>query len=129
MKRLFLLLWIAACGGKSAPPANPAPPDDELGTKPAPVEDTPIHKRRDAACEQLGPRLTQCAIEDAKAAHNDEALKDIQKVAPVHTKKFVEQCEGGEMSSRQVRVLEVCFKEAPDCAALGECLKNLDPKP
>jgi hypothetical protein len=123
---------LAACGGKAKPPAQP---DDDLTIQPgsgkasgAATPDTPIHQRRDAACEQLGPRLTECAIEDAKKNHHEEALKDIDKVAPLNTKKFIEACEGSEMSSRQVRVLEVCFKEAPDCDGLDECLKNLTPQ-
>src|SRR5262249_52750930 len=128
-------LAIAACGGQQkAPPtagsgANTgAGSDDDLTIHPhkpgGAAADTPIHKRRNAACEQLGPRLTECAIEDAKKNHDSEALKDIDKVAPLNTKKFIESCEGSEMSSRQVRVLEVCFHDAPDCAQLDECLKN-----
>jgi hypothetical protein len=32
------------------------------------------------------------------------------------------------MSSRQVRVLEVCFKQETECGPLTECLKNLEAK-
>ncbi|HTJ47296.1 MAG TPA: hypothetical protein VL463_34590 [Kofleriaceae bacterium] len=123
MKLAILVVMLAACGGSKPAPANPTPPPDAAA---APA-DTAIHQRRDAACEALGPRLTQCAIDDAKARNDQEALKDIDKVAPLNTKKFIEQCESSEMSSRQVRVLEVCGKEAPDCAELDRCLANLNP--
>ena len=122
MKRMILIAMIAACGGSKPAPANPTPAPD------AAPPDTAIHQRRDAACEALGPRLTQCAIDDAKARNDQEALKDIDKVAPLNTKKFVEQCESSEMSSRQVRVLEVCGQQAPDCAELDRCLANLNPQ-
>jgi hypothetical protein len=32
------------------------------------------------------------------------------------------------MSSRQVRVLEVCFREETECAPLEACLANLSPE-
>jgi len=131
-------LGAIACGGqqKPAPTAGSgsgSSADDDLTIHPqkpggTAAADSPIHKRRNAACEQLGPRLTECAIEDAKKNHDSEALKDIDKVAPLNTKKFIEACEGSEMSSRQVRVLEVCYHDAPDCAQLDECLKNLTPQ-
>src|SRR4029077_2877612 len=100
-------LFVVACGGQQkAPPSagsgsGPSPGDDLTIHPQKPVgaaDSSPIHKRRNAACEQLGPRLTECAIEDAKKNNDREALKDIDKVAPLNTKKFIEECEGSEMS-------------------------------
>jgi len=56
--RAVLVLVLVACGPK--PPV--APPPDPV------VQDTrkPIEKRRDVACATLGPRMTACAVEDAK---------------------------------------------------------------
>lgn len=55
-----LLVGLAACGGtpRTAAPLPDPPADDR----------TEIERRRDAACEALGPRLTECAIADAHRA-------------------------------------------------------------
>jgi hypothetical protein len=130
-KQLFALaLVLAACGSKKPPVAEP---DDTLGPGPGSGSahaDSEIHRRRDAACVALGPRVTACAVEDAKATMTPEELKslDLEATARVHQREFVKECSSAELSSRQVRVYEVCAREAPDCAALDACLKNADPQ-
>src|SRR5262245_27733420 len=75
-RALAVVLWLAgagSCGGSqrasdgdhgsehatgSASPAKPAPAADSR---------TPIEQRRDAACERLAPKITACAVEDARA--------------------------------------------------------------
>jgi len=45
-----------------------------------------------------------------------------------NTDMFVEKCTAWrDISSRQIRVLEVCFKEESQCGPLRECLANLQP--
>jgi hypothetical protein len=85
---------------------------------------------RDAACESLAPRLTDCAIADARATMSpDELAKlDLEKTAPVHTQKFLESCKAQTLSSRQVRVYEVCQREESDCEPLIACLDNASPQ-
>jgi len=126
-------LWIAlaACGGKQQP--SPQPPANGVD-EPPPVQDTrpEIERRRDAACRQLGPRLAQCAVEDSRAMlaagkitkqQFDEATKpDIVRALAADWQK---KCAQGYMSSRQVRVLEVCYREETQCAPLEACLANL----
>jgi hypothetical protein len=95
---------------------------------------TPIEKRRDMACEQLGPALTACAVADAKAdlaagkitqaQYDKDAAPDVQRGL---TKQWLDKCEV-PMSSRQVRVLEVCHRQEHDCEPLLQCLQNLQPK-
>lgn len=128
MKRLALLLALAACGGKAPPPSDPTPAPAPKDTR------TPIEQRRDAACERLGPKLTQCAAEDAKAdldAGKTSAEQYKQDTAPAvlakNTEVFEQQCKASQMSSRQVRVLEVCFREETACDPLRKCLENLKP--
>ena len=129
----IVLVLIVACGGKQPVVAN----GGGGGGSAAPVNDqrTPIEKRRDAACDQLGPKLTACAVEDAK--HDLDAGKITKQqfdqdtatgVQAKNTEEFEKACKGTDMSSRQVRVLEVCFREEHQCDPLGECLKNLEPK-
>jgi hypothetical protein len=150
---VFLLAAAAACGGKGKGPANPgsgSADDDTLtpghepghtagpgsvgslvgpGSGAGPAE-TPIHQRRDAACEALGPRITACAVADAKRTMSPAELEklDLDKTAPVHTRKFIEDCKSHEMSSRQVRVFEVCMKQETACDKLLACLDNANPK-
>jgi hypothetical protein len=119
---------LAACGGTQRPAADvpPAPQDTR----------TPIEQRRDAACERLGPKLTACAVEDAKAdlaaGKTSQQQFEQDTAAPVqakNTEEFERQCKGSQMSSRQVRVLEVCFREETQCDPLRACLENLKPRP
>lgn len=133
MSAAVLWLAIAACGGKQQPP----PSNGDRGDEPAgAVADTrpPIEQRRDAACDQLGPKLARCAVEDSRAllaagkitqAKFDEATKP--GVERALAEDWRKKCRQGYMSSRQVRVLEVCFREETACAPLEACLANLDP--
>ena len=120
------LAMVAACGGKDTPPpAEPVAP-----VEPAEPAQTELERRRDAACEALGPRLTECAIADArKTMSPDEVAKlEVDKLRPVHTRKFVESCQAQSLSSRQVRVYEVCQREETECEPLIACLDNARPK-
>jgi hypothetical protein len=136
MRRLAALAVVAfvACGPKPAT-TKPDDPDPELQLKPPPAAHdsrTPLEQRRDAACDALGPKITQCALEDSKtAAQNGEItqkqLSEISEPAVLkkNTEEFVKKCEA-PMSSRQVRVLEVCGKAETECAPLLGCLAHLN---
>ena len=123
-KLLLLALLLSACGNK-----NKGGGDETVPPQPAPAPQTELEKRQAAACEQLGPRLTDCAIADARATMTPEQLAelDIEKTAPVHTREMVQQCKEQTMSSRQVRVYEVCMREETACDALTTCLENAAP--
>jgi len=125
-----IALFAAACGGKQTPKGNGEGSADPVGV----VQDTrsPIEKRRDVACDELAPRLSTCAVEDAKA---DQASGKISKAeldkdtAPEIVKKNTEEAKKAckvEMSSRQVRVLEVCMKEETECGPLQDCLGHIN---
>lgn len=123
MKHLALALFLAACSSSSRTPTTVENRDPEpVGTE--------LERRRDAACESLAPRLTECAIADARATMSAEefAKLDIEKTAPIHTEKFLEACKGQAMSSRQVRVYEVCQREERECEPLIACLDNANPQ-
>jgi hypothetical protein len=120
---------VVACGGAQQPKAGDGAPENR-----SPVTDsrTPIEKRRDAACEQLGPKLTACAVEDAQADLAAGRVAQAQfdrdtapEVQRKNTEDFIDACSGASYSSRQVRVLEVCFREETLCASLLECLAHL----
>jgi hypothetical protein len=132
---VLLFIAIAACGNKAKSGGDDTLPDDlhangnggggETAAPPA----TELEKRQAAACEQLGPRLTDCAIADARATMTPEQLAelDVEKTAPLHTRETVKACKAQDMSSRQVRVYEVCMREETACDALTACLENAQP--
>jgi len=130
----LVVLGPAGCGGpQRAPdraadgPADPAP----AGPR------SPIERRRDAACAALGPRLTACAVADARAdlaAGKIDQRQFERDTAPAiqrkNTEEFETRCTAAHYSSRQVRVLEVCSREETECAPLLDCLGHLhDPAP
>jgi hypothetical protein len=131
---LLCALLAAACGGHPAPKpgtvGNTAGSNDPAGV----VTDTrtPIERRRDEACEKLGPKLAQCAVEDSRAKLAAGEITQ-QQFAETTKPELVralaadwrKNCRKGYMSSRQVRVLEVCFREEPECGPLEACLQNL----
>lgn len=126
MRIAIVLVLLAACGNKN-PPADDTLPDDR---PPDPPPQTELQQRQGAACEQLGPRLTDCAIADARATMTPEQLAelDVEKTAPLHTREMIKQCKEQTMSSRQVRVYEVCMREETECGPLTACLENAKPE-
>jgi hypothetical protein len=129
MRRLTFVVILAACGGSKPPPANGG-----SGDPPGVVADTrsELEKRRDAGCAKLRPRLVQCAIDDAQASLDAGRITkqqfDQDTSSTVREKLGEEWLKGCEvpMSSRQVRVLEVCDREESQCGPLTECLANLN---
>lgn len=129
MKKL-VLLFVIACGPKSS-----TTPVNNESDPPGPVKDTrtELERRRDVACETLGPRISACAVEDAKAdlaagkVSKEQFDKDTASgVVKKNSEEFVKDCSGHDYSSRQVRVLEVCQKEETECEPLLACLDNLN---
>ena len=123
-----LLVLVLACGAKQHTDTDPVPGGGSA-TPVAHDTRTPLEQRRDAACEQIQPRLTDCAVDDAKKTMKPDELAKLKpdELRGAHKQKFLKECKGSSMSSRQVRVLEVCYREEKDCDPLAECLKNLEP--
>lgn len=131
---LGLCLGLAACGGGQPATTTPSNATGSAADPPGVVRDTrtPIQRRRDEACEKLGPRLARCAVEDSRAQllagkitkqqHEEATKPDVQRALAEDWRK---KCREGYMSSRQVRVLEVCYREETECAPLEACLENL----
>jgi hypothetical protein len=130
MRSLVVIALLTACGGKQTPKGTGDGSAEPVGV----VKDTrsPIEKRRDVACDDLGPRLTQCALADAKAelAAGKVSKAEFEKdTAPDILRKNTEEAKKAckvPMSSRQVRVLEVCLKEETECGPLQDCLGHLN---
>ena len=131
MRSLALaLMMFAACGGKQKTGGSGSGSAEPVGV--AQDTRTAIEKRRDVACDDLAPRLTQCALDDAKA---DLAAGKVSKAdfdrdtAPAVLAKNTDEGKKAckvQLSSRQVRVLEVCAKEETQCGPLQDCLGHLN---
>lgn len=132
MKNVVFVTLLLACGSKQqAPVSNAGSAEDP----PGPVTDTrtEIERRRDTACESLGPRITACAAEDAKKALAAGQIKQQQYdeitasgVQTKNTDEFIDSCRKADYSSRQIRVLEVCQQEESECEPMLACLDNLN---
>src|SRR3954470_23535898 len=127
MRNLAFVILVA-CGGGQHPEPVKSDPD------PVPVykdSRTELEKRRDTGCEHIQPKLTQCAVADAKATMSPAELEKLkpEELVGAHKQKWLKECKGSAMSSRQVRVLEVCDREETECGPLEACLKNLEPAP
>lgn len=119
------------CGSKQQPPVE----NTSSGSATGPTDTrTAIEKRRDAACETLGPRVTTCAATDAKARLADGTITQKQYdeitasgVLKKNTDEFIDACKKPQTpySSRQIRVLEVCPAQELECEPMIACLDNL----
>jgi hypothetical protein len=124
-----IAVGLAGCGGAQRTGDDaPARPPPTAAADPR----TPIERRRDAACDGLGPKITACAVADARAdlaAGKVDQRQFARDTAPEvqqrHTEEFERACKKAQYSSRQVRVLEVCLHDETECAPLLDCLGHL----
>jgi hypothetical protein len=135
----LVFLVLAACPKKAAPVEDDTLPDPVPGgggpghvgdaepEPPAPTNE--LQRRQYAACDLVIPRLTDCAVADAKAKMSaaEYAKLDVEHTAPIHTRENLKKCKHDYMSSRQVRVYEVCDREETECEPLVACLENAKP--
>jgi len=143
---LAIAFLLAACGPKHAAP--PPDDDDDLSELEPPLEQpavctanspdrwtedveppagaTEIEVRQQTACNSVMPKLTACAVEDActKLEPGKVHELDLENTAPIHARELLKTCKATPMSSRQVRVYEVCFAQEPECGPLAACLEN-----
>jgi len=130
MRSFAVVVILAACGGSKPPPTTSGPTNTGPDVKDA---RTAIERRRDIALAKIAPRLTDCAVADARAEMEAGRLtkKEFDSITapPIlkkNTNEYIEKLTV-PMSSRQVRVLEVCFKEEAECGPLEDCLTHLQP--
>lgn len=132
---LVLAILVASCGNpKSGDTTTPSGSNTE---PPTPMKDTrsEFEKRLDAACNALGPTLTTCAVSDAneklrKGEITQKQFDEVTKPEIVHKldDEWRKNCyQPTKLSSRQVRVLEVCKQAETECEPLLDCLKNFSP--
>jgi hypothetical protein len=110
------------------PPAGGSGDDGTIGLgTPA---GTPLQHRQRKACVDVALKLTACAVEDARATMSPEefAKTTTPEITRKNTAEYNDKCQAATMSSRQVRVLEVCFRQEQACEPLLACLEHLKPE-
>lgn len=129
----LLVVALAACTHKATTPVG----GDGSGSAPPPKDTrTPYQVRRDATCGTLGPRMTACAVADAKAAlaagkitKADFDASTKQPILDKNTAETIAECKKIQ-TTYQLRVVEVCQEQEHDCDPLAACLGHLnDPPP
>lgn len=121
---MLLVCAVAMIGCGTKPAAKTGPDNHSTATTETRTE---LEIRRDASCEALGPRLTACAVAEARRTMTAEELAklDLEKTAPVHSEEFTTECKRQQLSSRQVRVYEVCQQAETECEPLLACLEHI----
>lgn len=137
MKQILVLAMLAACGSKQSTPVANSGSGAAADEPPGPVTDTrtEIERRRDAAAEAISKRAVTCAVEDAKRALDAGELT--QQQFDEQTKPELREALYKDwmkrlsvpLSSFQVRVLEVCNREATTCDELHDCMQHINDKP
>lgn len=124
MRIVLVALLCAACG-----PSTPKQDTDPDPTPPTAKPQTEIEKRQDAACRAVGAKLKQCAIDDdAKMSPAEREKADVAHTAPILEREYIKECTGRYLSSRQIRVREVCLHEETECDPFLSCLDNANPE-
>jgi hypothetical protein len=119
MRVLLLALVLTACSGSSKP--NPEEPGDDTADPPAEDPEKAaarqrMRERQGAVCEDMCPRLSECAREDAlkndpDAVADKDGVKG-EEVLAKNTQNCMDQCNGpgsGLMTPDQRKRLVECF--------------------
>ena len=127
------IVLVASCGGQknggatdttntTTKPAEPSERDKALAK---------LKRQQDATCGPMCERITDCAVEDARAKMSPKDLADLklEQTAPMHTQKCVEDCEALDLSPRQIKTMRSCITDVEPCAEYAQCLKQAEPKP
>jgi hypothetical protein len=124
----WLLVCLLAC--------TPSSPATTTTTPPPPTDTrTPIEKRRDEGCVKVGKMSARCAVEDSNQrfakgeitkTEHEQAIEP--KIVRALADKYTSECRHIDMSSRQVRVMEVCMREETECGPWQSCIANMQPQ-
>src|SRR5262245_18873291 len=90
----FLVVLGSGCPKKAAPPPEeddtlPDPPGNKGEPEP-PAPANELQRRQYEACDRVIPRLTDCAVADARAHMSPEDFEkeQIEEAAPIHTREY-----------------------------------------
>lgn len=88
-----------------------------------------LRSRQLAGCEAMCGRLAECAIADAEAREPEELEgEDLEALAERQNEECRRQCEGSELSLRQIETIEDCVEAEEGCEAFLDCLDAVQPE-
>lgn len=118
---MFVLL--AACAGGSSGTTAQEPPLSNSRS----VE---LDAAQDAACQRLAPKVTDCAIEDARATMSPQDFadmaRDLDELADRNSEQYIDHCTRSPMSRRQLEVYEQCALDVT-CEEFLACTDRAKP--
>lgn len=119
----FATLVCACSAGATTAPAGGEP----LENAPPPG----LQEAQEAACHRVAPKVTDCAIQDARTTMPPEKFaemaRDLDELAARNTEQFLSRCIASDMSPRQVEVYETCPLDA-SCARFLSCTDRATPR-
>lgn len=135
MRHTWLFLsFLLACSGSATQTEVVEPQKGRAADEPAPDEPeeaslTPeevFERQKHTTCEAMCTRITDCAVEDAKAKLTDEQLEelDLVRTAPKNIEECSAECGAQALSPRQVQVIRDCLGEESECSVFMTCLEK-----
>jgi len=130
---LALFLGLG-CGGSQEPETTVNPPPSTDPAPPPPTteqkNETKLKEAQSVGCDGLCNKVTNCAVDDAKANLPPEKLAELklEETVPVALQKCNEDCSAKELSVRQVEVLHGCLNEDAVCDQFLKCIDAMSPQ-
>jgi hypothetical protein len=120
-------LCAPACSGSAQKDAAEQPAQQQPSEQE--VAQAKLRSRQEAACQNVGKAVFECAVEDARAtmAPEEFAKLDVQQLEPEHMQQFMDECTSADMSARQVSVYETCLEDTR-CTVFVPCLDGARPQ-
>lgn len=120
------LCFAMACGANATPPERTTS-HNQLSAE----ERFSMHQQ--AMCDALAPRLTTCAVEQARKNLTEREIEKQGLSDPAFLRKYTNdirsECSLKEISMRQIKLLETCTAQDSDCKTYLSCLDTVQAKP
>jgi hypothetical protein len=115
------ILMLTACSGSTAPA-----PDPVVSNR----DDTALREAQDAACHRVAPKVTDCAIESARANMPPdefaEMARDLDETSARHSEQYIRSCKAAAMSRRQIAIYDQCPLDV-SCEQFLSCTDRATP--
>lgn len=135
MSMVAFAFVVSSCGGSQEPEETTPPKAPAEKSEPQTAEARNESKLREAqvvGCTGYCERVTNCSIEDAKKNMSEKELSELNlaETAPAAQRECESQCNGSQLSVRQVEVMHSCLRaEGSTCEQFAACMDAMTAKP